>query len=100
MFISFYFLLQTSLSGTSGQQQNDTSEDVGAKKRRKREANEDQEESSAKVKRETEPEKPEKLQTDLVRYQNINSPSCSLAFFFSTFKSLVSSKVSLYLLLS
>lgn len=49
------------------QQQNDTSVDAFVKKRRRREAEQDQEESSSKVKREAEPSKPEKLQTELVR---------------------------------
>ena len=72
--------LQTSLSGNSGQQQNDTSEDAGANKRRRREADDNQEESSTKVKREADPPKAEKLQTDLVRRsqdQNINTPCIS-----------------------
>lgn len=72
--------LQTSLSGNSGQQQNDTSEDAGGKKRRRREADDNEEESSTKVKREAEPPKAEKLQTDLVRRsqdRNINTPCIS-----------------------
>ena len=63
------------------QQQNDTSEDAVAKRRRRREADENQEESKTKVKREAEPAKAEKLQTELVRRfqdQIINTCSCSL----------------------
>lgn len=78
-----YFLLQTSSSGSSGQEQNETSNDATAKKRRRREADDNQKESSTKVKREAEPAKAEKLQTELVRRsqdQNINTPSYCLTF--------------------
>ncbi|PFX21368.1 Integrin alpha-6 [Stylophora pistillata] len=55
--------LETSAGGSSGQQQNDTSVDAMVERRRRRDVEDT--ESSSKVKRETEPTKPEKLQSDL-----------------------------------
>lgn len=55
--------LKTSAGGSSGQQQNDTSVDAMVERRRRRAV--EKTESSSKVKRETDPKKPEKLQSDL-----------------------------------
>lgn len=57
-------IFQTSSGGSSGQQQNDTSLDAMVERRRRRAV--EKTESSSKVKRETDPKKPEKLQSDLV----------------------------------
>ena len=57
-------IFQTSAGGSSGQQQNDTSVDAMVERRRRRAV--EKTESSSKVKRETGPKKPEKLQSDLV----------------------------------
>lgn len=59
-------IFQTSAGGSSGQQQNDTSVDAMVERRRRRAV--EKTESSSKVKRETDPKKPEKLQSDLVNF--------------------------------
>ena len=59
-------IFQTSSGGSSGQQQNDTSVDAMVERQRRRAV--EKTESSSKVKRETDPKKPEKLQSDLVNF--------------------------------